>query len=430
MVAKKAVKKSEKIDISTVKGQDKAPVRKDPYYIKLSKGLSVGLWKSEKSRSWVARYRTVNKSGKRVYKTSVLKAGTYPQAVKAAGTFVEDADSGKLITREQKKSTVKTQMTVSELIAEYIEGSQEDRDKWEENRQEKLAESKAIDIGEYKSPMELAKGARYEEWKYTVKRLSKRYVTDYIGDKKIDSLEEDDIKSLQAILLGSVKASTVNRGTASLRSALNYGHRKGYLTKGAFWKDVPMEEETAPEDMEGKPFLDKETRLAFLEVAAKPLRDIVRCMAMTGCRPSEARRLTVGDVHADGRIKKPYLRLLTFKGNRKTGTPRKFQLTGSRLEFFRDLAKGRKKEEPLFITEKGIEWSMANLAKQHNAVRDKLELDKDVVTYCWRHSFIQDLVAMDVHTLKIAKLVGTSEKHIRDNYTSDLEINPDELPEL
>jgi len=250
-----------------------------------------------------------------------------------------------------------------------------------------------------------------------------------IGDRAIKSITADDIQQLRDTMHEYMTAESVNRNLSGFRAALNYALKKGWLTK-APWKNVKLLEEAEPEEKtRSKAYFPKADREAFLCAAGDKLEALCRCMYLLGCRPSEARRLTVGDVHTDDRLETKYVRLKTFKGNRSSGTSRKFPLTNGRLEFFKALIKDRAADESLFLTETGLPYSMANLAKSHNKIRDALELD-GFETYCWRHAWITDMIQADVQLLTVAKLAGTSLQHIQDNYTVGDKTLADQLPEV
>jgi integrase len=382
-------------NITTAKGLQALPPSELVHYHKVNKGLAVGVYKPGTGTiSWRARVRHEGR-----YRVETLEGvTTYAEAVTAATAFLERLNAGQAPTRAEKAITAKGQLTVRQLIEDYVD----------------------------QDAMRVAKGDRYDEWAYTARRLSRGYVYPDLGEKRIARLDANDIRDLQVVLRRRVSAETVNRALVTLRAALNYALARGYI-QAAFWKQVPLLEEAEAEDKaRGKAYIDQADREAFLEAAGEHLAAICRCMYITGCRPSEARRLTVGDVHADGRLKQPYLRLRTFKGNRVSGTGRKFPLAGKRLDFFREQARGRDKSEPLFMTEKGLPWSMANLAKATKQVRGDLELE----SYTWRHCWIIDMIRANVQPLTVAKLCGTSLRFIQDNYTLGDHTLVDQLPEM
>ncbi|MDG1943475.1 MAG: hypothetical protein P8J17_04330 [Halioglobus sp.] len=208
---------AQKVDITSVKGQDKAPAQKDPHYKKIAKGLAIGLYKpGSGAMSWVARFRHANKYRTKAFSTLGM---TYNDAVTAALKFADDVRGGKAPEREERAQTAKGVLTVRQLLTEYIE----------------------------QPKMEVEKAGRYHEWAYTTGRLAKGYVFPALGDRKIVSLNQEDIENLQFELRRRVTAETVNRGLVPLRAALNYALAKGYV-RSAFWKSVPLLEEAEHED--------------------------------------------------------------------------------------------------------------------------------------------------------------------------------------
>lgn len=346
-----------KHDITTAKGLAKLKPSKVPYYQKVSKGLAVGYYyPGTGTKSWVARYRQEGK-----YKTEVLpEAENYAQAAIGAAAFAEREKSGEPSPRQKKTISSKGDMTVETLVYEYLDGSPEAKAEWDAQRR-KAIKAGEDDPGRYISPNEAKKGKRYSDWRYTSERLTKRYVFRFIKNRKISTLTDDDITELQNRQLTDVSPETINRGTVTLRASLNYAVKKGYIQE-AVWKGVPTLEEKDPQDKaNSKEYFDLKTREAFLEGANKYLFPLAKTMHLTGARPAEVRNLTVADVHIDKRLKSPYLRLMTYKGARSSGTARKFPLAGKRLEFFTDLVKGRKKDELLFSTATGLPWDLSTL---------------------------------------------------------------------
>ena len=383
-------------DITTAKGLAALQPSEQPYYHKVNKGVSIGVYKPGTGTvSWRVRIRHEGK-----YRVETLEdVHSYTDAVLAAAAFVDDLKAGAAPTRKQKSTA---RLTVQELIVEYIDS---DKNK-------------------------VAKGDRYEEWKYTSSRLSKRYVYPYIGNITLNNLGRDDIQDLQTTLRQEVSPETTNRGTVTLRAALNYALAKQYVSD-PFWKTVSLEEEAEADDKTNtKDYFEVDDREAFIAGAGEHLAALVKCMHLTGCRPSEARRLTVGDVHVDKRLKQPYVRFKTFKGARVSGTGRKFPLANGRLAFFQDQVAGKKKTDILFPTETGIEYALHNLNQRHNAVRNQLEIDGNFQTYTWRHCWITDMIHANVQPLTVAKLAGTSLKYIQENYTAGDDTLAAQLPEI
>ena len=352
----------------------------DPYWHKVAKGISVGLYlPGTGTQSWIARVRHDD-----AYRTKTLSVDTFPQAVEEAGLYAKQLRDGDAPSAEAVKAKAKKSMTVRQLVELYI------------------------DLDENK----VSKGERYADWRRDAKRMSERYALPALGKLKLKAISAEDIRDNQTQLLTEVSPETVNRGTVTLRSSLNYALRKGWVDR-PFWREVPLAEEREQHNKSRlKQYISQADRDAFLEAAEAPLKAICQAMDMTGARPSEVRRLRVRDVKEDHVI------LMTFKGNRSSGRSRKFPLTNGRLAFFQKQVKGRDPDEPLFLTEKGVEWSMANLNKATKQVRGDLPIE----SYTWRHCFLTDKVKAGFNIMALAKLCGTSVQYIQQNYTDGLDL--------
>ena len=348
-----------------------------PYWHRLAKGLSIGYYfPGTGTQSWIARVWAED-----AYRFKTLEVDTFPRAAEEAGLWARQVRDGNAPTATE---VTNQSLTVKEAINRYVESDE----------------------------MRVEKGDRYDRWKAESLKYANAYAIPNLGRIRLRNLTAEDIRGNQIHLLTKVSPETVKRGTVSLRAALNWAHRKGWATS-APWKEVPLPEEREQHQKTRlKEYVSQADRDAFLEAADASLRAICEGMELTGARPSELRRLRVRDVKPD------HVLLMTFKGNRNTGTSRKFPLTNGRLAFFQAQAEGRDPDEFLFLTEKGRQWSIANLAKSIKKYRGELPLE----SYSWRHCFLTDKVAAGVNTVALAKLCGTSESYILRNYTTDLDL--------
>lgn len=374
------------MNLQNVKVQERLEPRTEPYFQKVSKGVAIGLWVSEAgSRSWIARVRHNGN-----YRQKALDGLLpYGEALEEALGFAKAVRSGEIKTPSQERTE---RLTISQLIERYVDDD------------DQLT----------------AKGKRHSEWRATALRLSKCYVFKTHGDVMLSDFDADQLRELQNLLRRRVSAETVNRGLVTLRAALNWAEQRGW-SKSPTRRVKLLEEAPPTEKAIVRPYLPRGQREALIETAGPALSKLLRTLNYLGCRPSEARRLTVRDFRSGMNT---YLNILTYKGQRSSGTVRRFPLAGERLEFFEGLLEGAPKDAPLLTTEKGLEWSMANAAKAFKSIR----LSDDMDMYCWRHSVIQDWVDSGMATLKIAKLAGTSEKYILDNYTTSQDIDGESIP--
>ena len=374
------------------------PPRIDPYFHKLAKGLYVGIRKTlSGSESWIARVKV--KDG---YRTQVLQVDTFTQAVEEAGLYAKLVRDGDAPTKEEIAEQAKGNMTVAALIELFLDSDEK----------------------------RLEKGEGYVKYKAKETSLSAKYILPNLGHIKLRSLTAKQIKANQTEQGLRVRAETVNRSDVTFRAALAYALRQGWITT-PIWQEVKKLKEAEPHDKaRSKVYFLREHRDAIYKAADEALKPILKCMDITGCRPSEARRLRVRDVHDD------YLYLFTNKGG---GNSRRFPLKNGRLAFFQEQAQGRDEDEWLFVTQTGVQWEMANLAKgidkikadesagnNFTAINKKAKPKsklKDFESMCYRHSFITDCIKAGMSPVYVARIVGNSLEYIEKNYTLGLDLS-------
>jgi integrase len=125
---------------------------------------------------------------------------------------------------------------------------------------------------------------------------------------------------------------------------------------------------------------------------------LVRFLWLTGCRPSEAMRVTAADL--DDRA--AAVRLTDHKTSHK-GKPRVIHLTDEALAIL-TARRDRHPDGPLFRNSRGAPWRL-------NAVVNRLwrlnrKLGTKVTSYAGRHTFATDLLAAGVPDAHVAELLG------------------------
>ena len=391
------------MDISTKRGQDAIERSTEIHWAKVSKGLSVGLYKFDSVR-WYAR---VFYKGKYT-RQNLPEAFDYKSAVAEANTFEAAVKQGTNETRAQK--AVKNRgnvITVRELFDEYQQSSDKAQTAHERGN--------------------------YHEWQMGELRRYKQH-WGHLDSTHVSAVTKDMLKAHRDHLKitkgpkgNLLSPDTINRNMVGLNAALEYGVSKGYLTTRPHLKALPKQRQgkrtRTPE------YFDKASRAAILENCGTELRGILTACEFTGCRPIEARRLKVSDVNLSGGA---YVYLYHYKGDEGGGgRERKFPLAGPRLQFFKRMVKGRKPDETIFLTPKERKpWERDNLSKALRDVTRPMDLEATFTAYCFRHAFITEALEQDARVTQLAKLCGTSVKHIEDNYAHLLPSAIDNLPAL
>ncbi len=212
-----------------------------------------------------------------------------------------------------------------------------------------------------------------------------------------------------------ISPDSVNRVMTHLIAALNHAYKNSMIETNKAWKHY----ERLPEAIEkrrSKAYISQDNREAFIKACPEPLRAIVKAMNSMAARPSELRRLRVSDVDlTNSDPDEQAVRLVTFKGK---GAVRYYPLPkGAPVrKLFAALVKDKQPDDYVFIAKNGKPWGHANLAKQHNAVRDTGGFSADFETYVWRHCRISDWARARFPAPEVATLAGTSLEHIQKNY--------------
>ena len=99
----------------------------------------------------------------------------------------------------------------------------------------------------------------------------------------------------------------------------------------------------------------------------------------------------------------------------KTGV-REVHLEAGALVLLRQLASGKRAEEPLFVTEGGKSWTPALHTRRVAAAVQQAGLDSATTFYALRHTYISRALRKGVPAKAVADHCGTSLRMIEANY--------------
>lgn len=255
----------------------------------------------------------------------------------------------------------------------------------------------------------------------TERRFERTIYSDPIGKIKLAKLAQDDLEEWRGrVERGELatlptkkgrppKAKPVGKGTFNrmrtpLVAALNraVSRRKVSPDRVIEWKSVkPYKNADNRRDL----YLDREQRRALLANASADMRDVMECIALTGCRPGDPAAVLRRDYDArHGAV--------TFKTKNHTRT---IALAPAAKSLFDRLAKGKLPAAHLF-TNGGAAWQPQDWRELVKDAASASELPADVVLYTLRHCWITDAIVGGVDLLTVAKLSGTSLAMIDKHY--------------
>ncbi|MGA6180819.1 integrase arm-type DNA-binding domain-containing protein [Stenotrophomonas sp. NPDC077421] len=199
--------------------------------------------------------------------------------------------------------------------------------------------------------------------------------------------------------------SSVNRMRTVLVAALNHAvaRRKASPDVAFEWNSVrPLKDASQRRGL----YLERGQRRALLDAAVGPVRDLIECVALTGCRPGDPAICLRSDY--DGRTASVRFR--------SKDHDRKIPLSPAAGAMFDRLAKGKLPKAHLFTQDGGKAWTADAWSDPVREAAARAGLPAGVTLYTLRHCWITDAIVGGMDLLTVAKLAGTSLAMIEKHY--------------
>lgn len=199
--------------------------------------------------------------------------------------------------------------------------------------------------------------------------------------------------------------SSINRIRTTLVAALNHAvaRRKVSPDLAFEWNAVkPLKDAGQRRGM----YLEREQRRALLAAAEGPVRDLIECVALTGCRPGDPSLCLRSDY--DGRTASVRFR--------SKDHDRKIPLSPAATALFDRLAKGKLPKAHLFTRDGKKVWTPTDWSELVRDAAARAGLPAGVTLYTLRHCWITDAIVGGMDLLTVAKLAGTSLAMIEKHY--------------
>lgn len=369
-------------DISKVVVRDALKPRREPYWIRLSTGHSLGFRRMTENSvgTWIARFWEPVQS-KKPMKTlgdfsDIPKGERFGAARKAAEEWFTHLGRGGKAGK----------FTVADICAEYIEHVRDAKGDIAASDVTRRFESYVLDDQAF-AAFELTKLTPQiiGTWR---KRLSQKPVN---AGKNRGGLRSD---------------STLNRDMTSFRAALNYGVTQAYLTNDLAWKEKLKPKANA--DQRRTLYLTEEQRGLLIKAAEPKIKDFLEGLCRLPLRPQALAKLKVKNFDPN----LPALHLDVDKSHDR----RTFMLPEKTAALLLRNCQGKRNDEPIFQQPNGRPW---NKDAWKGPVKDAVlaaGLPEDAVTYSLRHSTITDIVQRNIDLLTIAQIAGTSRRMIEKHY--------------
>lgn len=363
------------------------PPRQGPYWGgPISAGLTLGLCKTtaDSVGSWVARVVAPEGTGKRYLVRSmgnVDASNDYDPARDAAVTWQRQLAAG-----VDQSGTIDT---VRDVCADYVAHLRRNKRTTAADdaarRFERIVD--ADPLGEVK--LRQLKQRHLELWR--------------------ERMESPDTKPLppkrgRPPTVKQMSASAFKRNLTTLKAALNYGVSRRYVStdQAIEWDSIKPEKNA---DGRRDLYLERVQRRELLSAAGPDLRDLIECVALTGCRPGDPVAMTRSDYdHRTGAV--------TFRTKDHLRT---IEVSPAAGLLFTRLAAGKKPGDPMF-TNAGASWTPADWSDGVRAAAESVNLPSGVCMYTLRPCWITDAIVGGMDPLTVARLVGTSLEMIQKHY--------------
>src|SRR5690606_22573439 len=302
-----------RFEIDKASVRNKLEPRRSPYWgPPVERGLYVGFRKLGQGGTWIARYRTDD--GQKYNSLGLVTADNdYEAAKREARRWMRIVDAGVQTDRP---------VTVADVCRDYVDAMKA------EGR-----ERSSVDAN---------------------KTFARIVYNDPIGKVRADKLTQRHLEAWRARMeagemsgrkKGIPSRATFNRNLTALKAALNraVSRREIPHDRAVEWNAIKPYRDA---DGRREVYLDREQRRALLAAAGGELRDLLTCIALTGCRPGGPAAMLRKDW--DGRTG-----AATFRT--KTGE-RKVPVSPAARALFDRLAAGKLPDAHLFTNE-GEPWT-------------------------------------------------------------------------
>jgi integrase len=157
-------------------------------------------------------------------------------------------------------------------------------------------------------------------------------------------------------------------------------------------------------------------RIMLGGILSPRFRDFMTFLFETGCRPSEARKLTAQNIEIESGTR---VARIWSKSSNATRQYRRIYMSEKAAEIVTRLSKEYPRG-PLFRTRAGNPWNRNSINNQIIGIRKRTGLGKEAVPYALRHHWITDALARGVPIKTVAQLAGHTSTAMIDRVYSHL----------
>ncbi len=367
--------------------------RREPYFMVIERGLSLGYRKTAEGGSWlVRRYEPA------LRRHSEARLGTADDS--------RDADGHEVLSfaQAQRKALVEAQLqaeraggkhyTVAEAAAEYLDYL---------SAHGKSAGDAAIKIKAYVLPqlgnrrVADLKPSDLDAWlNWAMKRpFSRKARKADAGHRRKASKATKDARKVDASESKRRRKVTVNRVITTLKACLNYAHSRHRVARKDAWAQL---KKFRAVDAARLRWLSLDESRRLLNACPPDLRTLVQAGLLTGCREGELLAVRARDFDAVANA--------LLIPDSKSGRPRRVPLTAEGSALFESLAAGRQPDAELLTRKDGTPWHRVAVIRAMQEASAAAKIDPPATFYTLRHTYASHLVQAGTPLLYVASALG------------------------
>jgi integrase len=392
--------------LETRTARHRLPIRAEPYWRGLEKGLALGYRRRAKGGTWLARRRP--DGGGYVEH----RIGTSDDFQDADGIAVLDYGQAQRAARDWWRAERRLEeghdartgpFTVADTMGQYLTAL-ERRGGKSVYHARRTAETHILPLLGSSQVAKLTT-KRIEDWHHSLAEkpaLARSKSGHKPNHRKVDRTA-DGIRKRRA---------TANRVLTVLKAALNQAWKAGHVVSDDAWRRVcPFR---AVETARVR-YLTEAECVRLANVCEPAFRNLVHSALLTGCRYSELANMKVADFNADAGV-------VTVHES-KAGKPRHVVLTEEGQKLFTKLSASKLGHDPIFVRADGGTWGRSHQLRPMLLASHRAKIRPSVSFHVLRHTYGSTLAMRGVPMGVIAEQLGHADTRMTEKHYAHLAPN-------
>lgn len=383
-------------DIASRDARKRLKVRREPYFMVIESGLSLGYRKSKEGGTWVMRrYDPATR------KHSEQRIATANDHSDPDGERVMDFGQAQRrvleLSQTEAERTSGKHYTVKDAAEDYLAYLRTHK---------KSADDAAIKFNAYVIPelgekrvadLKPADFTEWQEWalKRQARRKPKKPKPPPKNPRKAKEKPVKEAKKIEAAELKRRRKSTLNRIITMLKACLNYAHSQHKVPSREAWAGLKKFRKV---DGARLRWLTVPETKRLINACQPNFRKLVQAGLLTGCREGELLATRARDFD-------PKAETLLIADS-KSGNPRQVPLTAEGVTLFKWLTAGLKSDAPIFERAEKSPWHRVAIIRAMQAACTAASIDPPATFYALRHTYASHLVQQGTPLLYVASALG------------------------